>query len=37
MNFHPFINSDFFKVIYHHLIGNALLKDTESPLILGIF
>jgi hypothetical protein len=37
MMFRPFINPDFFNVIYHHLVGNLLLKETESPLILGIF
>jgi SpoVK/Ycf46/Vps4 family AAA+-type ATPase len=37
MIFKPFINSEFFSVIYHHLVGNLLLKETESPLILGIF
>lgn len=37
MTFKPFINSEFFNVIYHHLVGNLLLKETESPLILGIF
>jgi ATPase family associated with various cellular activities (AAA) len=37
MNFQPFINSDFYRTIYHHLVGNVLLKETESPLILGIF
>ena len=37
MNFAPFINPEFFNAIYHHLIGNVLLKETETPLILGIF
>jgi SpoVK/Ycf46/Vps4 family AAA+-type ATPase len=37
MMFKPFVNSDFFNVIYHHLVGNLLLKETESPLMLGIF
>lgn len=37
MKFDPFIDSEFFNAIYHHLIGNLLLKETDSPLILGIF
>jgi len=37
MKFNPFISSEFFDAIYHHLVGNLLLKETDSPLILGIF
>ena len=37
MKFRPHVNSEFHRAIYHHIIGNVLLKGTESPLILGIF
>lgn len=37
MKFRPHVNSEFQRAIYHHIIGNVLLKETESPLILGIF
>lgn len=37
MKFRPHVNSEFHRTIYHHIIGNVLLKGTESPLILGIF
>ena len=35
MTFQPYLHSEFYHAIYHHLIGNVLLKETESPLILG--
>jgi ATP-dependent 26S proteasome regulatory subunit len=37
VKFRPHVNSEFQRAIYHHIIGNVLLKETESPLILGIF
>jgi SpoVK/Ycf46/Vps4 family AAA+-type ATPase len=37
VKFQPYVNSEFHRAIYHHIIGNVLLKETESPLILGIF
>lgn len=37
MTFQPYLHSEFYHAIYHHLIGNVLLKETESPLILGVF
>ncbi len=36
MSVRPYVNSEFYHAIYHHLIGNVLLKETESPLILGV-
>lgn len=37
MKFRPYVNSEFHRAIYQHIIGNVLLKETESPLVLGIF
>jgi len=33
----PFINNDFKEAVESHIFGNLLIKDTYSPLILGIF
>lgn len=33
----PYINSDFRTAVEAHIFGNMLIKNTNSPLILGIF
>lgn len=37
MTDHYYISPEFHQAVYHHILGNLLLKNTESPLILGIF